>query len=105
VDHELILRASLMVAYIIICVSSLVVRSKLSGSLVARRFSALAIASAIGAIAIAFEMIREDADLLGAWRPPGLLERMISMLSVPVPLIIMAIALASLARTYSRFAS
>jgi len=93
-----------MAAYIIMCVSSLVVRSKLSGSLVAKRFSALAIASAMGAIAIAFEIIREDIGLLGAWRPPGLLERMISVLSVPIPLIIMAIALASLAHAYSRFA-
>lgn len=103
-DYELILRAILITAYFITGVSSLLIRSKLSGSLVAKRFSAIAFASIIGIASVAFELLRRDIGLLGAWRIPTLVERMISMLSVPIPLIIMALALASLAHAYARFA-
>ncbi len=104
-DYEVILRALLAAAYAVMCASSLIVRSKLSGSLVAKRFSALAAASAIGLIATLLRVLGEDVGLLGAWRPSAMLERILLVLGVPVPLIIMALALASLAHTYSRFAS
>ena len=104
VDYEVILRGLLITAYTLMCVASLVIRSRLSGSLVAKRFSALAIASAIGMSAITLELLRKDLGFLRTWHPPALVEHVISLLGIPIPLVIMAIVFVSLAHLYSRFA-
>lgn len=103
-DHELILRAIFITAYTLICVSALVIRSRLSGSIIAKRFTALAIASIIGIAAVALELLREDLGLLKRWHLPGIFANVIYLLGLPIPLIIMALALVSLAYAYSRFA-
>ena len=101
--YGLILDVVLATAYMVICVASLAVRSKIIGSVLASRFLAIGIASAIGLVTTLIELLRNELGLLRTWIPQGMVTQVLPILSLHVPLIIMALALTSIAHLYSHY--
>ena len=97
------LKSVLLLAYVIMLVASLALWSRTVGSLVARYFLAIGVASAIGIAATLLEMLSDDLGIINSrLLSSSLVSQALLVLAIHVPLLIVALALASVASVYSR---
>lgn len=103
-EYGVFLDSALAVAYLVMAISCLISRSRLSGSLPSRYFTILGLASLIGGISLIIRILLSEVEPLRAWvRFPMAIYHTMTFLSFYLPILVMAIALAKIAHIYSRY--
>ena len=94
---------ALAVLYLLACLSAFAIKGKLSGSQVAKRFTAMGVAWLLGLLLIGARLAIERYRPLSTYLPE-LAPRVLGLLAIHLPMLIVAISLISLAALYSRYA-
>ena len=92
----------LAVLYLLACLAAFIIRGKLSGSLVARRFTTMGVGWLLGLLLIGARMVIEHYRPLRL-HTPDIAYRAISLLAIHLPMLLAALSLISLAALYSRY--
>ena len=97
---ELVPDMVLAVLYLLACLAAFIIRGKLSGSLVAKRFTAMGVGWLLGLLLIGARLAIEHYWPL---HTPGIAYRAIGLLAIHLPVLLAALSLISLAALYSRY--
>ena len=99
---ELVPDMVLAVLYLLACLAAFIIRGKLSGSLVAKRFTTMGVGWLLGLLLIGARLAIEHYQPLKL-HTPGVAYRAIGLLAIHLPVLLVALSLISLAALYSRY--